>query len=131
MDPEKFPPLKVTATRLARAVAVFANSEAGRKAKWLFAALLVLLLAANGLTVVNSFVGRNFMTAIADRREAEFARLAILYVGVFAASTIVAVVARFAEERLGLQWRDSLTRDENHWYAAALRDQAILKIKAA
>ncbi|HZZ21392.1 MAG TPA: SbmA/BacA-like family transporter [Roseiarcus sp.] len=118
MEPEKPPPLNVTATRLARAVAVFANSEAGRKAKWLFAALLVLLLAANGLTVVNSFVGRNFMTAIADRREAEFARLAILYVGVFAASTIVAVVARFAEERLGLQWRDSLTREMLKLYLA-------------
>jgi putative ATP-binding cassette transporter len=78
----------------------------------------VLLLAANGLTVVNSFVGRNFMTAIADRREAEFARLAILYVGVFAASTIVAVVARFAEERLGLQWRDSLTREMLKLYLA-------------
>jgi hypothetical protein len=111
-------PLRVAATRLARAVAVFANSEAGWKAKWLFAALLALLLAANGLTVVNSFVGRNFMTAIADRREAEFVRQAMLYVGVFAASTIVAVVARFAEERLGLLWRDSLTRDMLKHYLA-------------
>ena len=118
MEPEKPRDLRVTATRLARAVAVFANSEAGWKAKWLFAALLVLLLAANGLTVVNSFVGRNFMTAIADRRETEFAGLAILYVGVFAASTIVAVVARFAEERLGLQWRDSLTREMLKLYLA-------------
>ena len=118
MDPEKPPPLKVTATRLARAVAVFANSEAGSKAAWLFAALLALLLAANGLTVVNSFVGRNFMTAIVDRREAEFVRLAIFYVGVFAASTIVAVVARFAEERLGLLWRDSLSREMLKLYLA-------------
>ena len=118
MDPEKPPPVRVTATRLARAVAVFANSEAGSKAAWLFAALLALLLAANALTVVNSFVGRNFMTAIADRREAEFVRLAIFYVGVFAASTIIAVVARFAEERLGLLWRDSLTREMLKLYLA-------------
>jgi vitamin B12/bleomycin/antimicrobial peptide transport system ATP-binding/permease protein len=118
MEPEKPRDLRVTATRLAQAVAVFANSEAGWKAKWLFVALLVLLLAASGLTVVNSFVGRNFMTAIADRREAEFAHLAILYVGVFAASTIVAVVARFAEERLGLLWRDSLTREMLKLYLA-------------
>ena len=118
MEPEKPRHLRVTATRLARAVADFVNSEAGWKAKLLFAALLVLLLVANSLTVANSFVGRNFMTAIADRREAEFARLAILYVGVFAASTIVAVVARFAEERLGLQWRDSLTREMLKLYLA-------------
>jgi len=118
MELEKPPPLRITATRLARAVAVFANSGAGWKAKRLFAALLVLLLAANGLTVVNSFVGRNFMTAIADRREGEFVRQAIFYVGVFAASTIVAVVARFAEERLGLLWRDSLTREMLKLYLA-------------
>ena len=111
MKSEKPPPLRVTATRLTRTVAVFANSEAGWKAKWLFAALLLLLLAANGLTVINSFVGRNFMTAIADRREAEFVRQAIFYVGIFAASTLVAVVARFAEQRLGLLWRESLTRE--------------------
>ena len=86
MDPEKPPPLKVTATRLARAVAVFANSEAGSKAAWLFAALLVLLLAANGLTVVNSFVGRNFMTAIVDRREAEFVRVNVVITAVWAAA---------------------------------------------
>jgi vitamin B12/bleomycin/antimicrobial peptide transport system ATP-binding/permease protein len=118
MEHEKPTPLRDTATRLARAVAAFANSESGWKAKWLFAALLVLLLAANGLTVVNSFVGRNFMTAIVDRREAEFVRLAIFYVGVFAASTIVAVVARFAEERLGLLWRDSLSREMLKLYLA-------------
>ena len=111
MKSEKPPPLRVMATRLTRTVAVFANSEAGWKAKWLFAALLLLLLAANGLTVINSFVGRNFMTAIADRREAEFVRQAIFYVGIFAASTLVAVVARFAEQRLGLLWRESLTRE--------------------
>jgi vitamin B12/bleomycin/antimicrobial peptide transport system ATP-binding/permease protein len=33
----------------------------------IFAALLMLLSAANALNVLNSHVGRNFMTAIADR----------------------------------------------------------------
>ena len=93
-----------------RAVRNFANSEVGWKAKLIFAALVALLFGANGLNVLNSFVGRNFMTAIADRDKAEFMRQAIFYVGVFAGSTVVAVVARFAEERLGLLWRESLTR---------------------
>ena len=35
--------------------------------------------------------------------------MAFLYIGVFAASTLVAVFHRFIEERLGLLWRDSLT----------------------
>jgi putative ATP-binding cassette transporter len=36
--------------------------------------------------------------------------MAFLYVSVFAASTIAAVTYRFTEERLGLLWRDWLTR---------------------
>ena len=89
---------------------LFADSEVGWKAKWMFGILLALLCGANGLTVANSYVGRNFMTAIAERHSAEFVRQAMFYVGVFAASTVVAVIARFLEERLGLLWRDNLTR---------------------
>ena len=49
------------------AVRTFAQSEVGWKAKVISAALVLLLCAANALNVVNSYVGRNFMTAIADR----------------------------------------------------------------
>ena len=49
------------------------------------------------------------MTAIEQRSMAQFVRQAILYVGVFAASTVVAVIYRFTEERLGLLWREWLT----------------------
>jgi vitamin B12/bleomycin/antimicrobial peptide transport system ATP-binding/permease protein len=106
----RLPPLKVTAARFAKAVKLFADSEVGWKAKWTFGALLALLCGANGLTVANSYVGRNFMTAIAERQTPEFVRQAMLYVAVFAASTVVAVIARFLEERIGLLWRDNLTR---------------------
>ena len=68
MDIEKPPPLRETATRFARAISLFANSEAGSKAKWMFAGLLALLCGANGLSLVNSYVGRNFMSAIAERQ---------------------------------------------------------------
>ena len=98
-------PHKTTVARFFQAVGNFANSDAGRKAKLIFAALVGLLCLANGLNVLNSYVGRNFMTSIADRNKAEFVRQAIFYVGVFAGSTVVAVIARFAEERLGLLWR--------------------------
>src|SRR5277367_1249177 len=98
------------AKRLVTAVRGFARSEVGWRAKLIFAVILVLLLAANGLNVANSFVNRNLMSAIEERRIGEFIRQAQLTLAVFAGSTIVAVLARFAEERLGLLWREFLTK---------------------
>lgn len=109
MDQEKGG-FKAIAARFLRAVRNFFGSEVGWKAKLIFGGLVALLCAVNGLNVANSFVGRNFMTAIADRDRAEFIRQALFYVGVFAASTVVAVIARFAEERLALLWREFVTR---------------------
>src|SRR5271169_3757754 len=60
----------------------------------------------------------NFMTAIADRDMAGFVRQAFVYIAVFAALTLVAVVARFGEERLGLLWRDTMTRSILRQYLA-------------
>ena len=79
------------------------------RALGLFALLIGLLFAISGLNVVNSYVGRDFMTAISGRDRAGFVRMAILYLGVFAASTVVAVFQSFAEQRLGLLWRAWLT----------------------
>ena len=109
MDTQKIP-LKTSAAQFIASVQAFAQSEVGGKAKLIFAALILLLCAANALNVANSYVGRNFMSAIAERHMSGFVRQAFLYIGVFAASTVVAVVARFGEERLGILWRENLTR---------------------
>jgi vitamin B12/bleomycin/antimicrobial peptide transport system ATP-binding/permease protein len=109
MERQKIPH-KATAARLVRAVRAFSRSESGWTAKLMFAALIVLLCGANGLNVVNSYVNRSFMTSIVDRNQGQFVRLAAVYIGVFAASTVVAVIARFIEERLALQWREFVTR---------------------
>jgi vitamin B12/bleomycin/antimicrobial peptide transport system ATP-binding/permease protein len=110
MDDAQAIPLKTTGNRFVRTVRNFAQSENGWKAKLIFAALVLLLLAANALNVANSYVSRNFMTAIADRDMSGFIRQAFIYVGVFAALTFVAVISRFGEERLGLLWRESMTQ---------------------
>ena len=60
--------------------------------------------------LLNSYVGRDFMTAIANRNMGEFIRQALFYLCVFAASTVVAVIHRYVEERLGMLWREWLTR---------------------
>ncbi len=87
-----------------------AAGKVGGKAKKLAALLIALLFGINALNVVNSYVGRDFMTAIAERNMAGFIWEAILYIGVFAASTVAAVFYSFAEQRLGLLWRDWLSR---------------------
>src|SRR5215510_5811410 len=109
MDKQNIPH-KITAARFVQAVRNIAACEDGRKVKWMCGGLIALLLGINGMNVVNSYVGRDFMTAIAHRNKAAFVRQAMLCIGVFAASTLVSVVARFAEERLGLLWRQWLTR---------------------
>jgi len=100
---------RVTRARFSRAVREFAISEVGGKARVLFAALMGLLLGINGLNVVSSYVGRNFMTAIAHRDISEFRLQVVLYLVVFAVCTVVAVFQRYTEERLGLLWRAWLT----------------------
>ena len=111
-------PAGAVGKRLVTAVGNFARSEVGWKAKLILAAILMLLLAANGLNVANSYVNRNLMSAIAERHIGEFVRQAQLTVAVFAGSTIVAVLARFGEERLGLLWREFLTERSVSAYMA-------------
>src|SRR5512147_3179642 len=110
MERSRIPLDRLTWTRWRSAVRAFATSEVGGRAKAMFAALLALLVAINGLNVVNSYVGRDFMTAIEARNMGGFLRLGLLYVGVFALSTVTAVIYSFTEQRLGLLWRDWLTR---------------------
>ena len=99
-----------TWARFVRAASVFATSEVGGRAKLLVVGLLVLMFAINAMNVVNSYVGRDFMTSIEQRSPQNFLIQAALYVGVFAISTVLAVAFRFSEERLGLLWRLWLTR---------------------
>jgi putative ATP-binding cassette transporter len=111
MEVKKFPINRHIWDRFISSLKQFAASEeVGRKAKWLFMLLIAFLFGINGLNVVNSYVGRDFMTAIEFRNQAEFIRQALIYIVVFAASTVVTVLSRYAEERLGLLWREWVTR---------------------
>ncbi|WP_113554805.1 ABC transporter ATP-binding protein/permease [Hyphomicrobiales bacterium] len=103
-------PIRTTALRFARAVRMLLTSEVGGRAKLMFAGLIALLFGLNSLNVVNNYVGRNFMTAIAERQMNEFIRQAVFYVCVFAVLTVTGVIARFVEERLALLWREFMTR---------------------
>lgn len=88
----------------------FAASETGKKARWLFLLLIIFLFGITGLNVLNSYVNRDFMTAVEHRNQAEFFRMALFYIAVFAASTVVSVFSRYTEETLGLVWREWASR---------------------
>ena len=74
------------------------------------AVIVTLLLTLNALNVGNSYVGRGFITAISQRHRGEYVRFALLYLAVFGASAVVGVTSQFAQDRLALLWRESLTR---------------------
>src|SRR5262249_45039052 len=116
---ERFSLGRETGRRLWRAIRDFAACEVGGRAVAMGVALLALLVAINGINVLNSYVGRDFMTAIEQRDLAGFVREALVYAGVFALSTVVAVVYRFTEGRLGLLWRQWLTTRLVHAYLYA------------
>jgi putative ATP-binding cassette transporter len=101
---------RLTWVRFVGVVSALSASEVGGKAIALFVLLILLLFGISGLNVVSSYVGRDFMTAIANRNMAGFSWQAKIYISVFAVSTVVAVISRFAEERLGLLWREWQTR---------------------
>jgi putative ATP-binding cassette transporter len=115
-----------TTRRFVGAIKTFLTSDVRWRARGMFAVLIAFALAINGLNVVNSYVGRDFITAIANRNQAGFIRQAGLYLGVFAASTAVLVLYQFTQDRLGLFWRVWLTRRIVGQYLA---DRAYLRIK--
>jgi putative ATP-binding cassette transporter len=109
MSAFRVPITRSTWVRFVDMLKALGRSRVGGKARGLFLLLILFLFGINGLNVLNSYVGRNFMTAIEHREMGSFTRLALLYISVFALSTIVAVYYRYAEERLGLLWRKWLT----------------------
>lgn len=107
MKLKRFAQVRRTFSRLHRAIMLFLRTSL--EAKLWGISLLALVLCINGMNVVNSFVLRNFMSAIQDKNQSGFIRFAWLYAGVFAASTVAGVLFRFCEERLGLLWRAWMT----------------------
>ena len=93
-----------------RTISSFAASDVGAPAIRIAVALVLLMLGISAMNVVNSYVGRDFMTSIEQRDSSSFLYMALVYLGVFAVSTLLAVLFKFCEERLGLLWRQWLTR---------------------
>ena len=94
MPSEKLQIIRATVKRLRAVLRMFAKSEQGPKGITFAAMLVLLMVGINGLNVINSYVGRDFMSAIEHRDMAVFRHQSLLYVGVFLASTVVVVFYR-------------------------------------
>jgi putative ATP-binding cassette transporter len=125
---EKLKLARLTWLRFRKAMRNLVKSEYGPQAVTFAVALVVCMIGINGLNVFNSYVGRDFMSSIEHRNEAAFWRNAAWYLAVFALSTAVAVLYRFAEERLGLVWREQLTRRLAGFY---LQDRTYYRLDSA
>ena len=110
MFQENFQIIATTWKRFREVLCMLAKSEQGPKALTFAVMLVLLMVAINGLNVLNSYVGRDFMSSIESRNIGVFKHQALLYMVVFLASTVVVVFYRFTEERLGILWREQLTR---------------------
>ena len=93
----------------------------------MLALIITFLLALNASNVVNSYVGRGFITALAKREVDSFYTFALYYLGIFLVSTIVAVLYQFFQDRLALFWRQSLTY---HFLGQYLAGQAYYRLRA-
>jgi len=72
--------------------------------------LVALLLTVSALNVVNSYVMRDFMTALEQQQAHSFFVYGAILAGVFGGAAVVEAFAYFAEQRMGLLWREWLTR---------------------
>jgi putative ATP-binding cassette transporter len=95
-------------SRLVAIGRAFFRSPKRWQAAGALATIAALLLTLNGLNVANSYVGRNFITAIAQRDRGQYLRFAVLYLCVFAASAVTGVSQQFVQDRLALSWRNWL-----------------------
>jgi putative ATP-binding cassette transporter len=83
----------------------FFTSELRSKAIGLLILLICFAITLQGVNVLLSYVGRDFMTALSLRQKDEFIHNLLLYLLAFALATPMVVFYRYTEERLTLLWR--------------------------
>jgi vitamin B12/bleomycin/antimicrobial peptide transport system ATP-binding/permease protein len=73
--------------------------------------LLLLSFTVSGLNVIISYVGRFFQTALAQKDAPTFWRFLYVYASVFILGTPIVVIYSYIRQKLGLFWREWITRD--------------------
>jgi vitamin B12/bleomycin/antimicrobial peptide transport system ATP-binding/permease protein len=89
------------------------------------AMLLILLFSFTAINVILNFVGRDFMTALAEKNLPDFNRNLLIYLGIFVVATPVSVFYNFVRKLLGINWRLWLT---GHFLDKYFRNRAYYRI---
>lgn len=85
--------------------APFFRSELRYQALGLVALVLTLSLTINGIGVIMSYIGRDFMTALQTKDSSLFRGKLLEYIVAFIIATPIVVYYSYSEQRLSLLWR--------------------------
>ncbi|TGK87794.1 ABC transporter ATP-binding protein/permease [Leptospira noumeaensis] len=95
--------------RLTNTIRQLIQSKQGPAAIRYGVTLVILVISFNVFNVLGSYVGRDFISSIEQKNATAFYTNLILYSIVFIISSGIGSVNRYAEERLGILWREQLT----------------------
>ncbi len=88
----------------------FFRSERRKRARVLLGLLLFLSIAYVGVTVLTSYAGRDFITAIEKKDGAAYVSAMWRYLGTFVVAILINVWYRWAEQSLALLWREWMSQ---------------------
>merc|ERR1740117_397313 len=117
-DPaEATPPEPITLQERLRlfwrlAVPYFEQAEG---AKLNFGLMLLLVLCNSSISVIFSFVGRDFYSALSAKDQALFFEKTANYAVGLAVATPLTVLYKFQRQRLALNWREWMTTDQAYY----------------
>lgn len=109
MHPDKRKKPSESWIRLTNTIRQLIQSKQGPAAIRYGITLIILVISFNVFNVINSYVGRDFISSIEQKNSSAFYTNAILYAIVFIISSAIGSINRYAEERLGILWREQLT----------------------
>ena len=95
-------------------------------AKLNFGLMLLLVLVNSGISVIFSFVGRDFYSALSAKDQALFLEKTANFAVGLAVATPLTVLYKFQRQRLALNWRQWMTTELARQYYT---DQAYYKIE--
>ncbi|HEY9727923.1 MAG TPA: ABC transporter ATP-binding protein/permease [Chroococcales cyanobacterium] len=118
--------LKQSSNRFWRIVKPYFFSDEKWAARGLFVLVMLLMLGFNAFNIVQSYILRDLMNAVTDKKVSDFYHIWLMLIGVFALFTPIMIFFFYSQNLLQLYWRRWLT---HHFLKKYFSDRAFYKIK--